>query len=76
MAGRSDEQDEIDVLVEPTAGHTTEEVAGALREVGAADVDVLAPGFVSARATRAALRSLEPIAIAHPKPTKAPRRPR
>ena len=66
---------ELDVLVEPTAGHTVEEVVDRLREVGAANVEVLSPGFVSARATRDALRSLESIAIAHPKATKSPRRP-
>ena len=73
MAGANDE---VDVLVEPTAGHTVEEVVQRLDDVGATDVEVLAPGFVSARATNDGLRLLEPIAIVHPKVTKAPPRPR
>jgi rhodanese-related sulfurtransferase len=68
--------DEIDVLVEPMAGHTVDEIVQRLREAGATNVDVLAPGFVSARGTREGLRSLESIAISHPKVEKAPRRPR
>jgi hypothetical protein len=46
-----------------------------LHEVGAGNVEVLSPGFISARATRDELRSLESIAVAHPKASKAPRRP-
>jgi DNA-binding HxlR family transcriptional regulator len=68
--------DEVDVLVEPAAGHTVEEVVRRLHEVGAADVQVLAPGFISARAISDALRPLEAMAVVHRKVTKAPPRPR
>jgi hypothetical protein len=67
--------DELDVLIEPADGHTVEEVVQRLHEVGAGNVEVLSPGFISARATRDELRSLESIAVAHPKATKAPRGP-
>jgi hypothetical protein len=67
--------DELDVLIEPADGHSVEDVVQRLHEVGAADIEVLSPGFISARATREGLRSLEPIAVAHPKATKAPWRP-
>lgn len=68
--------DELDVLIEPMPGHTVEEVVQRLHDAGATNVDVLAPGFVSARGTREVLRSLESIAISHPKAEKAPRSPR
>ena len=67
---------EVDVLLEPTTGHTVDEIVRRLHEEGASNVTVLSPGFVSARATHHALRSLDSIAIAHPKPTKGLRRPR
>lgn len=67
---------EVAVLLEPASGHTVDEIVRRLREEGASDVTVLSTGFVSARATHDALRSLDSIATAHPKATKGLRRPR
>jgi len=67
---------EVDVLLEPTQGHTAEEVAQRLRDEGASDVAVLSPGFVSARAARGTLEALQSVATAHPKVTKQMHRPR
>jgi hypothetical protein len=67
---------EVDVLLEPTQGHTADEVARRLRAEGASHVEVLSPGFVSARAARETLDALGPVATAHPKATKRMHRPR
>ena len=61
---------EVDVLLEPLPGHAADEVVERLYDEGASDVAVLSPGFISARVSRGALRSLESIAISHPKVTK------
>jgi hypothetical protein len=58
------------VTVEPLPGHTDEEVAAQLRASGCDHVQVLAPGFVSARATRAAMRDVRHIAEVQVKATK------
>jgi hypothetical protein len=60
----------VDVLLEPLPGHATDELVERLKDEGASQVTVLSANFVSARVARAALRSLESIAIAHPKATK------
>jgi hypothetical protein len=67
---------EVDVLLEPHEGHTADEVAQSLRDGGASDVQVLSPGFVSARAARKTLEALSSVATAHPKATKQMHRPR
>jgi hypothetical protein len=69
-----DPEAEVAVHVEPLAGHTDEEVADRLRGAGAAKVSALAPGFLSARASRAVLDSLRDIATVTPKATKGMRR--
>ena len=61
---------QVDVLLEPTRGHTADEVAQMLRNEGASNVAVLSARFVSARAARQTLDALEPVAVAHPKATK------
>jgi hypothetical protein len=60
----------VPVLVEPAAGHSDEEIAAALTACGATDVQILAPGFLSANAPGAALASLETIAYVHQKSVK------
>ena len=67
---RLGDNDTVPVLVEPAAGHSDEEVAAALTACGATDVQILAPGFVSANAPDGALASLEPIAHVHRKAVK------
>jgi hypothetical protein len=61
---------EVDVLLEPTPGHSADEVAELLRAEGASQVTVLSPEYVSARAARETLAALEPVATVHPKATK------
>ncbi len=58
------------VTVEPLPGHTDEEICTRLAEYGGIQIKVLAPGFISARATRASLRRLEEIANIAIKPAK------
>lgn len=65
---------EIDVLLEPTNGHTTADVVQRLRKEGASAVTVLSAGFISARVTGHVLESLNSVATAHPKATKQMRR--
>ena len=65
---------EVDAHVEPLAEHTDQEVADRLRAAGAAEVTVLSPGFLSARAPRAVFESLRDIATVTPKATKRMRR--
>ena len=58
------------VTVEPLPGHTDAEVVARLRASGVTEVQVLAPGFVSARATRASMRAVEDIADVQVKAAK------
>ena len=67
---------EVDVLLEPTKGHTADEVAQRLRDEGASDIQILSPGFISARTARGTLDALRPVATAHPKVNKQLHRPR
>lgn len=67
---RFGDNDAVPVLVEPAAGHSDEEIAAALTACGATDVQILAPGFVSANAAGAALAPLEKIAHVHHKSFK------
>lgn len=61
---------EVDVLLEPTPGHTTSDVVQRLHDEGASAVSILSAGFISARVARRTLESLESVATAHPKATK------
>jgi hypothetical protein len=61
------------VTVEPLPGHTDAEVVARLRASGVTDVQVMAPGFVSARATRRSMRAVADIADVQVKATKQPR---
>ncbi len=60
------------ILVEPLSGHTDEELVGSLEKLGASKVKILSPGFISARATKSALRKLHDIAHVHFKSEKLP----
>ncbi len=65
--------DVLPVLAEPKPGVTDAEVVAYLRSVGAAAVDVIAPGFISALARRAILHDIGKIAHVHVKTLKEPR---
>jgi hypothetical protein len=58
------------VLVEPRAGHSDRDVVALLERAGAREVDVLAPGFISALLRSSAFQALAEIADVHPKPVK------
>lgn len=60
----------VPVLVEPQDGHSDEEVAAALESCGATSVEILEPGFISARAPLRALTELASLAQFHRKPRK------
>ncbi len=62
---RYDHDKEYDVLVEPLVGHDAAEITDALNGLGASKVRVLAAGFISARASGAALQNLEGIGEVH-----------
>jgi hypothetical protein len=68
-----DIQDVIAAMLEPLPGHSDEEVVESLRNAGALAVKILTPGFISAKASRAALRNIEAIAYVHPKRQKQTR---
>ncbi|MGH9658634.1 MAG: hypothetical protein ACRD96_08825 [Bryobacteraceae bacterium] len=62
------------VSIEPLRGHTDREVVAALRAGGATQIEILAPGFISAEATTKCLEALRAIAQIHSKPVKHLRR--
>lgn len=59
------------VTLEPIPGHSDEEVVESLHELGASNIQVLAPGFISAQADGDCLRQVEDIAYVHVKRLKA-----
>ncbi len=69
----SEFQDTIAAMLEPLPGHSDEEVVESLRNAGALAVRILTPGFISAKASRAALSAIEAIAYVHPKRQKQTR---
>ena len=69
----TDSDEVVPVMVEPRPGRSDEEVAKQLRDVGAQDVTIMAPGFISAEVRRTALGTIESVAYIHPKVRKQPR---
>lgn len=59
----------VSALVMPCAGHTDDEVMTSLRQASA-EVSPLAQGFLSVRASRSLLKSIETIARVELKATK------
>lgn len=53
--------DEFDVLVEPDADHTDEDILNALAEANARDVQLLARGFISAKIMQSNLEKVQDI---------------
>jgi hypothetical protein len=70
VESRDEAVERIWVTVEPRAGHSDAEIVNTLREAGAEDVEVLAPGFVSAHTDTATLGLLDEIADVHVKARK------
>ena len=62
--------DTIYALVCPRAGHTDREVVERLNQNGALEAEILSEGFVSAKAAQSVFRTVESIAVVHPKAVK------
>lgn len=62
---------EVSALLEPRDGHSDADVVASLQRLGATDVAVLAPGFVSARGALTLLERLQEIASVHIKARKS-----
>jgi len=62
----------VAVTVEPRDGHTDADVTKRLTEQGATNVEVLAPGYISARLAPAQFAAVEAVAVVHVKATKRP----
>lgn len=58
----------LNAMLEPYPGQADEEVMASLREAGATNVSLLAPGFISAQAHPQTLKALETRAHIHLKP--------
>ena len=69
----TDSDEVVPVTVEPRPGRSDEEVAKRLRDVGAGDITIMAPGFISAAVRRKSLDALELVAYIHLKARKQPR---
>jgi hypothetical protein len=63
-------EDWVSVTLEPKEGSSDREVVSALHEAGACEVEVLAPGFISAIASPTCLDLLRPLARISPKVRK------
>jgi hypothetical protein len=74
--GRADQfsdatdNEETAALLEPRPGYSDDDVLSSLRESGASEVELLAPGFISAQLKPRSLRVLEAVAYVHPKRRK------
>jgi hypothetical protein len=55
------------VLIEPREGHTDREVVESLKETGASQIKVLAPGHISAHINTNAVGKLKVLAFVRPK---------
>jgi hypothetical protein len=60
-------------LAEPFPGHTKEELASSLSELGAERVSILMSGFVSALALPSVLEAIDGMADIHIQARKLPR---
>ncbi|HEY0371405.1 MAG TPA: hypothetical protein VGD79_05365 [Thermoanaerobaculia bacterium] len=72
MAASND--DAVPILAEPRPGYTDDDVTAALTSCGATNVEILAPGFISARAPARALSGLAEVAELQRKSKKRLRR--
>jgi hypothetical protein len=64
------DREETPALLEPRPGYSDDDVISSLEESGASEVELLAPGFISAQIKPRSLRALEVVAFVHPKRRK------
>ena len=69
LSGSADDQ-ETAAMLEPRPGYSDDDVLSSLQESGASEVELLAPGFISAQIKPRTLRALEAVAYVHPKRRK------
>lgn len=65
-----DDSEETAALLEPRPGYSDDDVLSSLQESGASQVELLAPGFISAQIKPKSLTTLEAVAYVHPKRRK------
>lgn len=63
----------VAVTLEPKAGKSDKSLVATLKQVGAREVEILSPGFISARAPSSGLDRLRGIAEVHAKTRKQTR---
>ena len=64
-----DDRSMCSILLSPLPGHTTEEVQNLLNQLGAEQVEKLAPNFISAKSQKCVLPQLQEVAqveVKHP----------
>ena len=59
------------VALEPLLGYSDKDVVALLNRVGASEVMVIAPGYISAMVRRSVIKNAESIAYVHIKPPKS-----
>lgn len=57
----------FEVVVEPMEGHSDTDIVKSLESAGASEIEIVAPGYISAFVNRRAVSLLETIAHIHPK---------
>lgn len=60
-AMHGDKNQQIDVLIEPTADHSDDEILSALKQKQAQEVQVLVPGYISAKIRQMDIPDIEMI---------------
>ena len=65
------DQGRVAVLLRPLPGHDDDEVMRSLRELGASEVELLAPGFISANVPASAREAAEQLARVEVKARKS-----
>jgi hypothetical protein len=59
----TDPSGRLPVVIEPLEGHSDEEILGALRELDASAIDLLAPGYISANLSLEGIERLQDRAL-------------
>lgn len=57
----------ISILVEPKPGFSDENVKNVLTNFGAEEIEVLSPGFISAKIPKESMKAIEFVAYVHQK---------
>ena len=66
---RTESPDRLHVVLEPRAGHSSQDILVALEQAGATEIDQISAEFISAEITPSSMPALEAIAFVE---TKAP----